>query len=175
MDLTRPVAPDPYEILPRFPEFSLTSDTIAEGERMPDLCSGVGDNVSPHLRWEGFPPETKSFAVTCFDPDAPTPSGFWHWTVIDIPASVAEFAEGAGASDATLPAGFHVRNDANEPAWMGAAPPVGDHEHRYIFVVRALDVETLGIDPADSTPTRVAFATLFHTIAQSRLTVTYQR
>lgn len=175
MDLTRPVAPDPYDILPSFPEFSLESETLTDGERMPDLCAGVGSNVSPHLRWEGFPPETKSFAVTCFDPDAPTPSGFWHWTVIDVPASVTEFAEGAGASDATLPAGAHVRNDGNEAAWMGAAPPVGDHEHRYIFVVRALDVETLGIDPAESTPTRVAFASLFHTIAQARLTVTYRR
>lgn len=175
MDLTRPVAPDPYEILPRFDEFTLTSSTLVDGERMPDMCAGVGDNISPHLHWEGFPPETQSFVVTCFDPDAPTPSGFWHWTVIDLPASITELPVGAGASDESLPAGAHVRNDGGKAAWMGAAPPVGDHVHRYIFVVRALDVESLGIDPASATPTSVAFQSLFHTIAQARLTVTYQR
>lgn len=175
MDITRPIAPNPYELLPQFPTFTLTSETLSDGEAMPNVCAGVGDNISPQLSWSDFPEETRSFVLTCFDPDAPTPSGFWHWCVIDLPTSITSLDFGAGSSDSTLPAGSHVRNDGNEPAYMGAAPPVGDHVHRYIFTIYALDVDTLGIDPADSTPTRVAFATLFHTIATAQLTVTYQR
>ncbi|NLW14228.1 MAG: YbhB/YbcL family Raf kinase inhibitor-like protein [Trueperella sp.] len=176
MNLNRPVAPDPYDLLPEVPSFDLTSPSFKEGDTMPDKFLGFKDNISPALQWSGFPDETQGFVVTCFDPDAPTPSGFWHWTVVDLDAATTSLEEDAGKSDLFLPgAASHIRNDANEAAYYGAAPPEGDHPHRYIFVVHALDVPTLELDPENTTPTTAAFNTVFHTLARARLTITYQR
>src|SRR3954447_1208142 len=91
----------PYDIIGAVPTFKLTSTDIAEGERLArPQVSGImgagGDDVSPQLSWSGFPPETRSFAVTMYDPDAPTASGFWHWAVCNLPASVTELPSGAG-------------------------------------------------------------------------------
>lgn len=175
MDLTRPTAPEPYDMLPAVPSFTLTSDDLTEGGVMPEEFTAHGGNTSPQLAWSGFPPETKSFVISCFDPDAPTPAGFWHWAIADLPAEVTELPQGAGASDLELDgAAFHVRNDGGEAAYMGAAPPKGDVPHRYIFAVHALDTETLELDE-DTTPTALAFNALFHTIARATLTVTYRR
>ena len=139
---------DPYAHLAQVPTFTVTSTDVREGEQMPSAqMSGKfgagGEDQSPQLAWSGFPPETRSFVVTMYDPDAPTPSGFWHWAMADIPADVTELPTGAGAPDgAQLPAGaFQLPNDARLAQYIGAAPPAGDPPHRYFIVVTALDVD----------------------------------
>ncbi|WP_273121389.1 YbhB/YbcL family Raf kinase inhibitor-like protein [Actinomyces dentalis] len=172
-DLSRPRATPPYDILPAVPSFSLTSEDLADGERMGDRFTAIHENLSPGLRWSGAPAGTRSFVVSCFDPDAPSPSGWWHWTVVDLPASAAGLPRGAGESDDGLAApAFHVRNDAGTRAWFGPYPPAGDGDHRYVFAVHALDVDTLGLDGSASAAA-VACQVSFHALGRALLTATY--
>jgi Raf kinase inhibitor-like YbhB/YbcL family protein len=167
-------APLPYDFLPPVPSFTVTSDDVAEGQHLSNnhvynSFGMTGENISPQLSWSGFPAETKSFAVTVFDPDAPTGSGFWHWVAIDIPVTVTSLHKGAGAGDLSLPAGaFHVRNDYMTKAFGGAAPPQGDPPHRYVIAVHAVDSEKLGID-SDVSPAVAGFNLRFHTVGRGLL------
>lgn len=175
MSLERTVAVNPYDYLPPVPAFTVTSTDVVDGEQLSlrhVYTAAGGENVSPQLSWSGAPDGTQSYAVTCFDPDAPTPSGFWHWVVVDLPASVTSLDAGAGASDAALPGGFHVRTDFGSADYGGSAPPQGDHPHRYFFVVHAVDVPTLGVD-ASASPAVVSFNLAFHTLARAIITPTY--
>lgn len=174
MDLfERPLAPNPYEALPPCRTFSLVSEDLLDDSPMPTIHSAEGGNLSPHLSWSGFPEETESFYVSCFDPDAPTPSGFWHWMIVDIPSSCRSLSQGAGHSDLELEgSAFHLRADHGDHSYLGAAPPPGDRPHRYIFSVHALDVPTLQCDD-DTSPAMYSFLAVEHSIARATLTVTF--
>ncbi len=174
MSLDRPVSPDPYTLLPEVPTFELRSDDVAPGEPLRDNQVAAAGNTSPHLAWSGAPDGTRSFVVTCFDPDAPTPSGFWHWVVVDLPADTTDLVTGAGAGDDSLPGGaFHVRNDMGTLDFTGAAPPAGDQVHRYFFAVHAVGEDTLGVDAA-ATPAVVSFNLAFKTLGRALLYGTYR-
>lgn len=155
----------------------LTSQDMREGETLPKLhvLNGMGyegGNVSPQLQWQDAPAATKSFVVTCFDPDAPTGSGWWHWVVANIPATTQSLIQGAGNDHALLPKGaLQTRTDFGKAGYGGAAPPAGE-SHRYVFTVHALDIEKLSIDQ-EASGALVGFNIHFHKLASASLTVTY--
>jgi Raf kinase inhibitor-like YbhB/YbcL family protein len=136
----------------------------------------TGENLSPQLSWENAPAGTKSFALTVHDPDAPTGSGFWHWVVFDIPATVAELKSGAGdASKKIAPQGaIQSMTDYGKPGFGGPCPPVGHGQHRYVFTLHALKTDKLGLD-ANTNPAVVGFYLWQNTIAKASIMVYYER
>lgn len=165
----------------RAADLALSSPDIAQGKALDakQILNGfgcTGSNVSPALSWQDPPAGTKSFALTVYDPDAPTGSGWWHWVVFDIPAGVRSLPAGAGNADgAGLPAGaVQSRTDFGAPGYGGACPPKGHGQHRYVFTLFALDVARLGLSP-DSSPAMVGFNLGAHTLAKASITAVYGR
>jgi Raf kinase inhibitor-like YbhB/YbcL family protein len=176
MSLDRPIAPDPYELLPQVGAFMLASDDVRDSQPMdPEFAhpSVGGRNLSPELHWSGFPEETGSFVVTCFDPDAPTGSGFWHWVLVDLPSNLTELPRGAGAGSGLPQGAFHVRNDYSERSYGGPAPPAGDRAHRYFFAVHAVEAEKLEVTE-DVSPAVVGFNLTFHVLARAVIVPTFK-
>lgn len=171
--------PDPYAALPELPSFQLESSSFGDGQALANAqVSGImgagGEDVSPQLSWSGFPAETKSFAVTVYDPDAPTASGFWHWAVANLPASVTELPAGAG-DGSDLPGGaLTLVNDAGQRRYIGAAPPAGHGPHRYYVAVHAVGVDKLDL-PEDASPAFLGFNLFQQAIARAVIHATYEQ
>ena len=151
------------------PNSTLSSDQVYDGFG----CNGK--NISPELKWSGAPKEAKGFAVTMYDPDAPTGSGWWHWLVYNIPASVSELPSGAGDPGGKLPAAaVQGRTSFGSAGYGGACPPAGDKPHRYIITVYALKADKLDV-PAGSSAALVGSAIDAHKLASASLTARYGR
>lgn len=159
--------------------FELKSPDIAPGSKLSNaqVFSGFGcsgENISPELHWSGAPAGTKSFALTVYDPDAPTGSGWWHWVVYDLPADATSLPRGIGKTG-SLPAGAHQgRNDFGTEDFGGACPPVGDKPHHYIFTIYALKVEKLDVKP-DATAALVGFMIHANRLGSATLKAHYGR
>jgi Raf kinase inhibitor-like YbhB/YbcL family protein len=171
---------NPYESLPKVLTFEVTSGSVRDHEKLSlPYVSGIfgagGEDISPQLSWRGFPEGTKSFAVTMYDSDAPTASGFWHWAVVDIPANINELPRGAGNAEGTgIPHGaFQLPNDARMAQYIGAAPPAGHGKHRYYIVVHAVDVASLGLNK-DATPAFLGFNLFSHTLGRGMIVPWYE-
>ena len=161
--------------------FTLSSPDIKSGGKVPknfefNGFGCAGDNKSPALKWSGAPKGTKSFAVTVYDPDAPTGSGWWHWMVINIPPDVSELPGNAGAANsASLPKGaMQNRIDFGVNAFGGVCPPQGDKPHRYIFTVYALKTDKLEV-PGDATAALTGFMINGNSLGKASFTATYGR
>lgn len=160
--------------------FTLKSRDLAPDRSVPaaQVLKGFGcegGNRSPQLAWENAPAGTRSFVLTCYDPDAPTGSGWWHWVVANLPADCRELPSGAGSGQAPLPAGaFEGRTDFGRPGYGGPCPPAGDPPHRYIFTIWALKTDRLELD-ADASPAMVGFLTRMNALDKAELTVRYGR
>ncbi|MEM7252778.1 MAG: YbhB/YbcL family Raf kinase inhibitor-like protein [Pseudomonadota bacterium] len=161
----------------------VSSASFADGEYLDDAHAlsedygfgCAGGNQSPQLSWSEVPAGTKSFAVTCFDPDAPTGSGFWHWVVANIPANVTSLDLGAGSAGGAMPDGaLQIRTDFSAPGYGGPCPPEGDHPHRYIFTVHAVGEEQLPVT-ADTSAAVVGFMLNFNTVEKAAIMGLYKR
>ena len=170
---------NPYDFLPKLPTFTLTSDSVTDGRplAMPQV-SGImgagGEDESPQLSWSGFPEETRSFAVTVYDPDAPTASGFWHWAVANLPATVTDLPAGVGEGSELPGKALTLVNDAGMRRYVGAAPPPGHGAHRYFIAVHAVKVEKLEL-AEDASPAYLGFNLFMNAIARALVHGTYEQ
>lgn len=158
----------PFAPLRDLPSFTLSSTDLVDGDELAKKhCQP--DNVSPQLEWSNLPEGTESLAVTCYDPDAPTMSGFWHWAAFNIPADVTELPTGAGsAADLGIDGVVSLVNDGGQREYIGAQPPAGHGPHRYIYIVHAVDVPALDI-PEDASPAVLGFNLHFHALGRAVL------
>jgi Raf kinase inhibitor-like YbhB/YbcL family protein len=159
--------------------FKLTSNDIKNGTFAPaqilNAMGCTGSNVSPELAWSGAPQGTKSFVLSIYDPDAPTGSGWWHWVVINIPASATGLPNGASKTAAKLPKGaVETRTDLGTPGYGGPCPPAGDKPHRYVFTLFALKLDKLDLT-ADSSAAMVGFMANANSLGKATFTATYGR
>ncbi len=155
-------------------DFTVSSATADASMRLSEkyFANGfgcAGGNLSPQISWKNAPKGTKSFAISMYDPDAPTGSGWWHWVAINIPASVSELPEGAGSSIDKMPSGSMMTGtDVGQSAYFGACPPIGE-THRYVITVKALSVEKLDL-PANASGALVGFMTNANTLGETKIT-----
>jgi Raf kinase inhibitor-like YbhB/YbcL family protein len=159
--------------------FTLTSTDLKNGAfadgQVLNAFGCSGNNVSPQLSWSNAPAGTKSFVLTMFDPDAPTGSGFWHWVVVNIPASTSALPNGASKDAAKLPVGsLETRTDLGAPGYGGPCPPARDKPHRYVFTLHALKVEKLDVD-LQTSAALVGFNVHMEEIGRATLTARYGR
>jgi hypothetical protein len=161
--------------------FTLSSKEVAAGKQIPlaQVFGGMGctgNNVSPSLAWHGAPSATRSFAVTMYDPDAPTGSGWWHWVVYNIPGNVSALAAGAGdpAKKLLAPGTAQGNTDFGAPGYGGPCPPAGDKPHHYVFTVFALKVDKIDM-PANATAAYVGFNIHANVLAKATFTALYGR
>lgn len=156
--------PDPYAPLKDVASFPLTSHDMTDGAELAASLTGDGA-TSPQLSWSDVPEGTKSLAVTCFDPDAPTASGFWHWAAFNIPADVTELPTGAGDEDGLGVGAVVLAGDSGIKGYYGANPPAGHGPHRYLFAIHAVDTEFPAEEIAN--PTQLGFNLYFHTLGRA--------
>lgn len=161
--------------------FVLQSDSFEDGDYLgeefvlsSDFGFGcAGGNQSPELNWSGAPEGTKSYTITCFDPDAPTPCGCWHWVVVNIPPEVSVLAVGAGDGSGIPGTAVQTRTDFGTPGWSGPCPRQGDHPHRYIFTVYAVGDPALATD-ADTMPAMISEQLDYNSLATATLMGLYK-
>ena len=170
---------NPYDFLPKLPAFTLTSQDVTDGQPLKNpqvsgMMGAGGEDVSPQLSWSGFPEETRSFAVTVYDPDAPTASGFWHWAVANLPATCTELPSGVGDGSELPGNAVTLVNDAGMRRYIGAAPPPGHGPHRYFIAVHAVKVEKLELDE-DASPAYLGFNLFMNAIGRALIHGTHEQ
>lgn len=170
---------NPYDFLPKLPTFTLTSESLSDGQplalaQVSGIMGAGGQDISPQLSWSGFPQETRSFAVTVYDPDAPTASGFWHWAVANLPASTTELPADAGDGEKLPGDAVTLVNDAGLRRYLGAAPPPGHGPHRYYIAVHAVKVEKLEITE-NASPAYLGFNLFMNAIGRALIHGTHEQ
>lgn len=168
-----------FQIKKGYDMMTLTSTSLNDGQMIPkhfvfDGMGCNGDNISPELEWQGAPAGTRSFALTMYDPDAPTDHGWWHWTVVNIPMDVHRLPEGA-SNEKSLPTGaIELSTDYKKKGYGGPCPPIGSGPHRYVFTIYALDEERINVNQNQTAET---FKKVLeeHSLAEASFTTIYER
>jgi len=154
--------------------FTLSSKDLKGQLSIKEVFNGfgcTGENISPELSWSNAPKGTKSFALTVYDPDAPTGSGWWHWVVFNIDTKTQGLSKGADLSKSSA---IESMTDFGKPGFGGACPPQGDKDHQYIFTIHALDIEKIDLKPTAS-PALVGYYINAHTLSKASLISYYGR